>query len=668
MQQKRKCDLITIGFMAAVVMFLIHIICFSQYDYSSDQSLAVFLADEIMKNGFGSVGSYISQQSIVPVNFLHYWGNLLARLFTDNLMVVLKFGFIGNMAMLIGAILYSSKYIFREEGASTYKIASILILSGLGSTLFRAFEMYDPFYTIITAASLVMFVLLYKNIEAFKLNRTILIVVIMAYFVCVDIRMGSSFCLPFLMAYTLYNIMEHWESEKPVVLLHIKKYSKIIIGICIACVIGLYIRYYLINNIIYINSRWASSSALQFTKFDDIAINVLTLFLNTITLFGYANGQTYPIISLYGMVWFLSALITLVVMFIIPYKMFKERDKLPKTVVLFLFLYICSFAFNFIVFSLSTNMDLYREADVVNGSHYYLIAQVQAIMLTSYYLVKYIRERKKFLSRLIIVGVGVVYVIQSYAIGAYVANGYSDVSKAKKEMINAIQAKGYDYGYATFWNGPANTVLSEGKVRFNGISLINNMIKPFYDYTFRYWYSPDYYDGKTFLLLTSDEAESFDFEKAGLQYSDYESISGYNIYYFDYNIASKFYEISLLDGNSDNLMDNLYLYDAAKNENSIQLPYGAYVDLTAEYLAMGTYNFEIEIEYPASEYNSISFVQESYINDEVLTNQFELKEGINQIQIKIDRPVGTYRFYVYNDKNPTGVVNINDCSVEYVAS
>ena len=513
-----------------------------------------------------------------------------------------------------------------------------------------------------------MFVLLYKNIESFKLSRTITIIVMMTYFVCVDIRMGSSFCLPFLMAYTLYSIMEHWESEKSVVLMHAKKYSKVIIVIFIACVLGLCIRSYLINNIIYINSRWASSSALQFTQFDDIAINILTLLLNTITLFGYANGQTYPILSLYGVAWFISALVTLVIMFIIPYKMFKERDKLPKQVVLFLFLYICSFAFNFIVFALSTNMDLYREADIANGSHYYLIAQVQAIMLASYYLVKYIRERKKFVSRLIIVGVGVIYVLQSYAIGIYVANGYSDVTKAKKEIINAIQAKDYDYGYATFWNGPANTALSEGKVRFNGVSLTNNMIKPFYDYTFRYWYSPDYYDGKTFLLLTSDEAESFDFEKAGLKYSDYESIDGYNIYYFDYNIASKFYEISLLDRNSDNLMDNLYLYNAVKDDNGIQLPYGAYVDLTAEYLAMGTYDFEIEIEYPASEYNSMSFVQESYENDEVLTNKYELKEGLNQIQIQIDRPLGTYRFYIYNDTNPTGVVRLNDCSVGYIES
>ena len=140
MQKKRKCDLITIGFFSAIMMFLIHIIFFSQYDYTSDQSLAVFLADEIVKNGVGSLGSYISQQSIVPLNFLHYWGNLLARLFTNNLMLVLKSGFIGNMVMLISAVLYSSKYIFKEEGNSTYKITSILILSGLGSTLFRAFR------------------------------------------------------------------------------------------------------------------------------------------------------------------------------------------------------------------------------------------------------------------------------------------------------------------------------------------------------------------------------------------------------------------------------------------------------------------------------------------------------------------------------------------------
>lgn len=121
--------------------------------------------------------------------------------------------------------------------------------------------------------------------------------------------------------------------------------------------------------------------------------------------------------------------------------------------------------------------------------------------------------------------------------GAF-ADGYKGVTDFLIE--NDLQ-----YGYATFFNAEEYSVLSNNKVRVRGILLDDGKIKPHYWLTSKRFYEPDYYVGKTFLLLTDNEIENgftphvFATNDLGKP-SKVLKFKMYTIFVYDYNIACKF--------------------------------------------------------------------------------------------------------------------------------
>lgn len=106
-----------------------------------------------------------------------------------------------------------------------------------------------------------------------------------------------------------------------------------------------------------------------------------------------------------------------------------------------------------------------------------------------------------------------------------------------------LEERGYTHGYASYWNAHKNTVLSDGQVLVADVEVEEFAIKPQYWLTNRQYYSEDYYEGPTFLVLTENEVARFDAHGKGsetygipkeqLQYEDL------TIYLYDYNIISR---------------------------------------------------------------------------------------------------------------------------------
>ena len=103
-----------------------------------------------------------------------------------------------------------------------------------------------------------------------------------------------------------------------------------------------------------------------------------------------------------------------------------------------------------------------------------------------------------------------------------------------------LEERGLTHGYASYWNAHKNTILSDGRVTVAGVEVKEHAIEPQYWLTNRLYYSGDYYDGPTFLVLTESEvpmfdahgkaAETYGLPKEQLQYEDL------TIYLYDYNI------------------------------------------------------------------------------------------------------------------------------------
>lgn len=89
---------------------------------------------------------------------------------------------------------------------------------------------------------------------------------------------------------------------------------------------------------------------------------------------------------------------------------------------------------------------------------------------------------------------------------------YSYIDKDKNEDKRPVAAwleeQGYTFGYASYWNGNIITELTDGQVEIANIHQMDRMDMFTWSSPVRY-YQEGYHDGKTFILLTSQEAAQY---------------------------------------------------------------------------------------------------------------------------------------------------------------
>lgn len=78
------------------------------------------------------------------------------------------------------------------------------------------------------------------------------------------------------------------------------------------------------------------------------------------------------------------------------------------------------------------------------------------------------------------------------------------------QAVEALRSKGLEYGYATYWNSGVITVLSGEDVRVRQIEFSHGMPVPRLHLASRNWFRSEAWAGKSFLLLTRDEAAQMD--------------------------------------------------------------------------------------------------------------------------------------------------------------
>jgi len=81
---------------------------------------------------------------------------------------------------------------------------------------------------------------------------------------------------------------------------------------------------------------------------------------------------------------------------------------------------------------------------------------------------------------------------------------------AHTELVDALRADGLRYGYATYWNAAAPTVLSGGDVRIRQIRIADGLPRPMLHLASENWYRPKAWSGETFLALKDDELADVD--------------------------------------------------------------------------------------------------------------------------------------------------------------
>ncbi len=83
-----------------------------------------------------------------------------------------------------------------------------------------------------------------------------------------------------------------------------------------------------------------------------------------------------------------------------------------------------------------------------------------------------------------------------------------DKNEDKRPAAAYLEEQGYTFGYASYWNGNIITELTNGRVEVANIHEIDKMDMFTWSSPMRY-YQEGYHDGKTFILLTAQEAEEY---------------------------------------------------------------------------------------------------------------------------------------------------------------
>jgi len=108
-------------------------------------------------------------------------------------------------------------------------------------------------------------------------------------------------------------------------------------------------------------------------------------------------------------------------------------------------------------------------------------------------------------------------------------------------LAQTLQREGLSWGYATWWNAGATTVLADGAVHVHPIALSPQLLHAYPAMVDRSWYRPDAHAGPTFLALAAAQADAAQlaFLEARLG-SPVRTIdeAGYRIQVYDRNIAA----------------------------------------------------------------------------------------------------------------------------------
>lgn len=83
-----------------------------------------------------------------------------------------------------------------------------------------------------------------------------------------------------------------------------------------------------------------------------------------------------------------------------------------------------------------------------------------------------------------------------------------DKNEDKKPVAAYLEEQGYTFGYASYWNGNIITELTDGAVEIANIHEIDRMDMFTWSSPVKY-YQEGYHSGRTFILLTAEEAEKY---------------------------------------------------------------------------------------------------------------------------------------------------------------
>lgn len=245
-------------------------------------------------------------------------------------------------------------------------------------------------------------------------------------------------------------------------------------------------------NVTYVSKTYIFQT-YESTNFIDVYQGVFLeriqdAFGSIMMLFGYIPGKS--VLSLRGIVTMIAFALVGLIMFLV---IRTRKTKKPEHRFLIFFL-ASSFFLNTFVF-VFTNSTLVPR--------YYITTLIFVIPVAAIYFTE---ESVTFDKRVVAVMLAVCLIVATGKTSLSMIT--VDKNREKREAAQFLVEQGYDFGYATYWNGNIMQELSDGALQLANISDPE-------EFSFFKWssesayYEPDYATGKVFLLLSEEEYQEY---------------------------------------------------------------------------------------------------------------------------------------------------------------
>ena len=541
----------------------------------SDTASTVMYAQEFIRTGSLFPENWIGSTGILVLPypiwlFLHITSNyLLAHILAQLLW----------LALLIGSLVALSRYFFQDR---SWLISIPMLCTGISPGVgydMMFIQCAYTFYVFMTLYTLGAFGKAVEDFGEWKINRRWLCVTAVLILVCccVGILFVQALLLPLLGAIVLGYLTQMKNEENILRLPHITSIGKLCVIIFAAGCIGYGISIIWSNLQNVVGNEGAITLAMSIPQItDNLAMMIQALF----HYIDFSAGRS--LFSAEGIFTVIRFFVFVTITFVLPvfsYANYKRESTRTQLFLIFVGLHIMEVI---IVISF-TNMP-----DYTGISRYMLTSILLLNLVSAHYLYTHYVQQKNLLSyfyRTAIAGFSLVLMFP--LIPQCLA--YQPKLEQMRGLTYFLEEQNLHYGYSTFWNAGKNTVLSNGAVQISGITVSEGKVSPYYWLTSTDRYQPDYYEGSTFLLLSSAELEQYapyGLETTQLGQPDtvlyYDDFS---ILVYDYNIAENNF-IGALTGEQNYVPSSMAVSDDSMiQENgsiviqSGQVMYGPYIDL-----------------------------------------------------------------------------------------
>jgi hypothetical protein len=320
-----------------------------------------------------------------------------------------------------------------------------------------------------------------------------------------------------------------------------------------------------VNNVLGVgHARWLSYELMQ--------RNTGLLLKEFLAIFGGlppVEGAVVCKTGIFSAIRFIAALILLVLMPVAIKRTFRQGNSS--------LLFLCAYALTsfMLVLFLQLATTIADTSDPIQSSRYLVPSLILLMLLVLMQSVDFIKTpllagSLAFLS--------IAFIASAYP--ALVASGTSsqltwgmpERSNQKKALVDFLVQNGLHYGYATYWNAGVTSVLSDERVLVRQIVIDNGLPMPMCHLSSNRWYRPSAWEGKTFLLLTQQEAKMIDWDKMAAMSARPEKEIVFNefvVYVFRDNIAkhlpgwdTSFIEPVLIKANKKSLSQTGHFVEA----------------------------------------------------------------------------------------------------------